>query len=144
MKNVETKWSVEEVKQLTMTRGPTVGIVAVLVSEKLGSDYSAYVSCGGSTPSDALEKLIGELPPTIGVYAILPSSNPEDVVEQMNFPWIDEMLGAKPYTVKCDGIDFHKATPDHGLCDMRTSAWERLAEQNLVSIVERWGEKVTP
>ena len=144
MKNVETKWSGEDVKRMTMTRGPVIGIVAVLVSEKLGSDYSAYVSRDGSTPSDAIEKLVGELPPTIGVYAILPSSNPEDVAGQMNFPWIDEMLGSEPYTVKCDGVEFHKATPDRGLCDMRTSAWERLAEQNMVVIVERWGEKITP
>lgn len=141
MKNIETKWTADGLRNAKARRGPAVGIAAVLVSEKLGSSYSAVVSSLGEDP---VESLLKRLPPCIGVYAAIASSNPEWLESQSNFPWKDDVLGKPPYTAVEDGIAFHKTIPDNSLADLRLHAWERLAEEVHVAIVERWGLRATP
>lgn len=143
MKNIETKWTKEEVEAMRMRRGPVRGVAAVLVSEKLGSEYSSVVpSCSDKT-DDAVENIVAGIPPTIGVYAALPTSDPEWLAGQSNYPWNDEVLCVAPYTVVEDGIVFHKTTPDNALGTLRCYAWDKMAEENHIHIVERWGIKVT-
>lgn len=133
MKNVVTAWSKEKAEAMECARGPIAGIVAILVSERLGDGYSAVA--GGKS----VDALLDLLPPSIGVYATMPSCSPEKIVAAMEFPWNDEHLSSSPYTVESEGIIFRRATPDNRLCDIRTTAWELFAEQEKLGLVEEWG-----
>ena len=133
MKNIKTDWSKAKVDAMARARGPVKGIVTVLVSSKLGDDYATVMA---GKDADAI---LSTLPPSVGIYAALPSCGPEEIASHMLSLWDDDALKVEPYTVSSDGIVFHKAIPDHLLCDIRTFAWELFAEQNMVEIVEAWG-----
>ena len=133
MKNIRLDWSKVKVNAMIRARGTIKGVVAVLVSSKLGDGYGTVIS------GKSVEELVSHLPTSVGIYAVLPSCNPNDIVSHMLSLWDDEALSAEPYTVSADGTTFHKAIPDHLLCDMRTWAWRLFAEQNQVEVVEEWG-----
>ena len=133
MKNIKLDWSKVKVDAMVRARGPIKGVVAVIVSEKLGGEYGTVVV------GKSAEAILATLPPSVGVYAVLPSCGPDDIKSHMMSLWNDDDLKVEPYTVVSDGIVFHKALPDHLLCDVRSFAWELFAEQHQVEIVEAWG-----
>ena len=135
MKNLNLEWSKEKVDAMARTRGPVKGVVSVLVLSKLGSEYEY----GTVTTGVSEGKIASTLPPSVGIYAVMPSSNPEDISSHILSLWDDPDLAAAPYTLESDGVVFRKGTPDHFLNDMRTWAWRLSAEQNPVEIVECWG-----
>ena len=132
MQNLNLNWSRAKVSSMERSRGPISGVVVVLVSQELGCEYATVMS------GKSVESILETLPKSTGVYAAMPSCNPEKIVSQMLSLWDDESLTGEPYTVISDGMAFHKVKPDNLLCDIRTSAWELFAEQNLVKIVESW------
>ena len=134
MKNLELDWSKIKVDAMVRTRGPISGVVAVLVSSKLGNDFGTVVS------DTSVDAILAKLPPSVGIYASMPSCNPGEIVNRMLSLWDDESLKNVSYTDVSDGMIFHKVDPDHLLCDMRTFAWELFAEQQQVEIIEAWGE----
>ncbi len=137
MKNLHLDWSRAKIDAMARGRKPISGVVAVLVSEKLGSEY------GTVTVGKSAADIATAIPPSVGIYAVMPSSDPDEVVSHMLSLWDIEQVSGEPYTVTSDGVIFHKVVPDHLLCDMRTFAWDLLAEQNHVEIVELWGTATT-
>ena len=137
MKNVNTDWSKAKVEAMERGRGEACGVVAVLVSEKLGSEY------GTLTTGKSAEVIASTIPPSVGIYAVMPSSDPEEVAAHVMSLWDIKEVSVEPYTVESDGVTFHKADPDHLLADMRIFAWDNLAEQYPVEIVELWGAAAT-
>ena len=133
MKGIQLNWSRVKVNAMVRSRGPIKGVVAVLVSSKLGDEYGTVVS------GKSAEAITATIPPSVGIYAAMPSSDPDSIVEHLTSLWDDETLATEPYTVESDGVVFHKGVPDHFLTDIRTWAWRLLAEQNPVEIVEAWG-----
>ena len=119
------------------SRGPIAGVVAVLVSSRLGSEYGTVV---GGTSADAI---LDTLPPSVGIYAVMPSCNPGNIVSHMLSLWDMKETSVEPYTVECDGIVMHKVLPDHLLSDIRIFAWDLFAEQHPFDIVEAWGRKTS-
>ena len=137
MNNYVFGWSKVEVDAMERARGPVRGFVAVLVSMELGEEY-ATVTSGETIPA-----IIDTLPPTVGIYAAMPSSDPGSIVSHMLSLWDDKALKVEPYTVADVGVEFHKVTPESLLCNMRTFAWGLFAEQNPVEIVESWNVEPT-
>ena len=133
MKNLNLAWSKAKQEAMKQSRGPIKGVVAIVVSEKLGGEYSTLAVGENS------DTILATLPPSVGIYATLPSSNPEKIVSRILSLWEDDSIKEAPYSVASDGLVFHKAIPDHLLCDMLTSAWELFAEQYQIEIVEKWG-----
>ena len=133
MKSLRLDWNKTKVDAMIRARGPIKGVAAVLVSEKLGDEY-ATVAIGKNASS-----ILATLPSTVGIYAEIPTSHPEEISSRMLSLWSDDSLKASPYSVESDGVVFHKVTPDHLLCDVRTFAWEMYAEQYQIEIVEAWG-----
>ena len=133
MKNLRLDWSKAKVDAMIRARGPIKGIVAVIVSERLGDEYGT-VAVGKTA-----DAILATLPPSVGIYAALPSSDPDKIIARLLSLWNDDALRVEPYTIVSDGIKFHKVLPDHLLCDVRTFAWELFAEQHPVDIVEEWG-----
>ena len=117
------------------TRGTANGLVAVIASRKLGDGYATVMF------DTSVDSLAAELPATCVIYAAIPSSDPDKVASKILPLWNDVDLRIAPYTMTSDGVVFHKATPDHLLCDIRTTTWELFAEQYRVEIVMRDGEK---
>ena len=134
MKNLQLKWNPEKMRLMEETRGGVKGVVAVLASTKLGGGHSAIVS-GAS-----LDELLGRLPPSVCVYAVMPSCNPEKVAQTVNeMWWCDAEFSAPPYTVESDGIKFHNIVPGTTLHDVRVEAFNLFAEQCRVEIVAAFG-----
>ena len=133
MENLNLDWTRAKLDAMAHARGAVKGVVAVIVSGRLGGEYGT-VAVGSSA-----EDLLCTLPPSVGIYATLPSCDPGSIASRIFALWKDDALKAEPYTVVSDGVEFHKASPDHLLCDARTFAWELFAEQNPVEIVESWG-----
>ena len=133
MKNVHLDWSRAKVDAMNRARKPVSGVVAVLVSDTLGDEYGTLAT------GKSAESIAATIPPSVGIYAVMPSSDPEEVASHVLSLWDMEETSAAPYTVKSDGVSFHKADPDHLLSDIRISAWDNLAEQHPVEIVELWG-----
>ena len=137
MKNIKLDWSRTKVEAMNRARNPVSGVVAVIVSETLGGEYGTLAT------GKSAEAIASTLPPSVGIYAVMPSSDPEEVASHVLTLWDIEEVSAAPYTVESDGLKFHKADPDHLLSDMRISAWDNLAEQHPVEIVELWGTATT-
>lgn len=137
MKNIHLNWSRVKVEAMNHARNPVSGVVAVLVSETLGGEYGTLAT------GKSAEAIASTLPSSVGIYAVMPSSDPKEVASHVLALWDVEEVFAAPYTVESDGLEFHKADPDHLLSDMRTSAWDNLAEQYPVEIVELWGTAAT-
>ena len=137
MRNVHLEWSREKFDAMNRARKPVGGVVAVLVSDELGEEYGTLATGASS------ESIASTLPPSVGIYAVMPSSDPEEVASHVMSLWEIKEVSVPPYTIEREGVSFHKADPDHLLADMRNSAWENLAEQNPVEIVELWGTAAT-
>jgi hypothetical protein len=134
MKNLQLKWNPKKVRLMEETRGGVTGVVAVLASAKLGGGHSAIVS-GAS-----LDELLDRLPPSVCVYAVMPSCDPAKVAQTVNeMWWCDAEFSAPPYTVESDGIKFHNIVPDTTLHDVRAEAFNLFAEQHRAEIVAAFG-----
>ncbi|MBQ1428755.1 MAG: hypothetical protein IIZ06_03720 [Kiritimatiellae bacterium] len=137
MKNIHLEWSRAKFDAMKRAAKPVSGIVAVLVSENLGDGYGTLAT------GESAESVASNLPPSVGIYAVMPSGDPEEVASHVLSLWDIKEVASAPYTVESDGVTFHKADPDHLLSDMRGSAFDNLAEQLPVEIVEMWGTAAT-
>lgn len=141
MKNFErpwVAWNKAEFDAMERSRGPARGVAAVLVSSKLGNGYGTVIA------GDSAASIAPSLPPSVGIYAILPSCNPQEIVSHMLSLWEVDGMEAEPFTMASDGLVFHQISLDALLMDIRDFAWKFYAEQNRVEIVELWGTKATP
>ena len=134
MKNLQLKWNPEKMRLMEEARGGVKGVVAVLASTKLGGGHSAIVS------DASLDELLDRLPPSVFVYAVMPSCDPAKVAQTVNgMWWSDAEFSAPPYTVESDGVKFHNIVPDTTLHDVRAEAFNLFAEQHRVEIVAAFG-----
>ena len=133
MKNIKLDWPRAKLDAMIKARGPIKGVVAVVVSSRLGDEYATMM-----TGKNA-DLVLAELPPSAGIYAVMPSCDPNAIKKEILSLWDDDALKVAPYTVEDDGVVYHKGLPDQWLHDMRRFALHLFAEQHPVEFIEEWG-----
>lgn len=142
--NVRTDWTPEKVNTMIAARGACKGHIAILVSSEIGDgeletgEFCAVIAVPETDRRDAIANLKAKLHPHIGIYAIMPSCNPNAITSKAD----ETTMISKPIFPPrvSHGMTFHYWFPDNALGDVRRWAWDLLAEQFPVTILDEWGE----
>ena len=142
--NVSSKWTPEKINAMIAARGACKGHIAILASCEVGDEemdagsFSAVISVPETNLHDAISNLKARLHPHIGIYAILPSCEPETIMRAMKEVQAFSIDAFPPRS--SHGIEFREGLLDGVLADIRQKAWDLLAEQWQVTILDAWGE----
>lgn len=133
MENLNIDWPKTRLDAMKRTRGQIKGVVAVVVSSRLGDEYATIMTGNNA------DQILAALPPSAGIYAVMPSCDPAAIKNEILSLWDDDALKVAPYTMEDEGVVFHKGIPDQWLHDMRRFALHLFAEQHPVEFIEKWG-----
>ena len=139
MKKVLTKWSPESFKNTQIKNKTNHGFLAVLVSEKLGDDYSTVIVEEGMTEEIALKNLKARFPSSVGIYALVKSHDPSAIEEKTlsGYRVVDDPNDR----AEADGVTFYQIAADYLLKYVVADAFDLLGEQVEVSIFDEYGER---
>ena len=142
--NVRTEWTPEKINAMVAARGACKGHIAILVSSEIGDDeleageFCSVIAVTETDRRDAITNLKAKLHPNIGIYAIMQSCNPDAIISMANKSTVISKPIFPPRM--SHGMTFHYWFPDNALGDVRKWAWDLLAEQFPVTILDEWGE----
>ena len=144
MSNVCVEWTPQKVRLMEESRGSVKGFVAVLATIAGDEDdyYATAVAVENTDHKEALACLRKQLARDILVYALMPSSNPQMLAEEIALPFKSSLISDILNPLLIGETEFYPVSGDEILASVREKAWQLFAEQFPVSIHDEWGECV--